>query len=93
VSGGDVEGIEIACVVEVHELLQALDVPIVEELLLEVRAWRLGVGHCGGVMATLRAVDTWNWPSTLGASCVHVEFGLGAEPKPLLRKVPIPRSR
>src|SRR5207245_1697594 len=42
VSGGDVEGIEIARIVEVHELLQALDVSIVEELLLEVGPWRLG---------------------------------------------------
>jgi hypothetical protein len=32
----------IACVVEVHKLLQALDVAIMEELLLEVRPGRLG---------------------------------------------------
>ena len=50
------------------------------------------VGHCGGVMATLRAVATWNWPSTLGANGIQFEFGLGAEPGPLLRKVPIPKS-
>ena len=31
----------VARVVEVHELLQALDVAIVEELLLEVRSWSL----------------------------------------------------
>src|SRR5207244_9357958 len=54
VSGGDVEGIEIARIVEVHELLQALDVPIVEELLLEVGPWRLGGGtlcRCHGHVA------------------------------------------
>src|SRR5579864_4345562 len=32
----DSKGIHVPCVVEVHELLQALDVAIVEELLLEV---------------------------------------------------------
>src|SRR5258705_128117 len=50
-------------------------------------------GHCVGAMATLRAVETWNWPSVFGACGIHSEFGLGAEPNPLLRKVPIPRSR
>ena len=54
--------IHVARIVEMDELLQALDVAVVKELLLEVR-YRLPsvrpasvVGHCGGVMATLRAV-------------------------------------
>src|SRR5206468_12943839 len=43
VPGSDVElkCENVARVVEVHELLQALDVAIVEELLLEVRSWSL----------------------------------------------------
>src|SRR4029077_5598106 len=42
VPGSDGERINIARVVEVHELLQALDVAVVEELLLEVRPGSLG---------------------------------------------------
>src|SRR6266404_5672997 len=44
VPGSDVEGVDIARVVEVHELLQALDVAVVEELLLKVRPRSLGRG-------------------------------------------------
>jgi hypothetical protein len=43
-------------------------------------------------MATFRAVDTCIVPSEVGAYCVHVAFGLGQEPGPLLRKVPMPKS-
>src|SRR6202011_1752878 len=39
VPGSDGEGVDIACVIEMHELLQALDVAVVKELLLEVRPW------------------------------------------------------
>src|SRR5437588_2465777 len=44
VSGRDIELElrDVACVVEVDELLQALDIAVVEELLLEVRPGRLG---------------------------------------------------
>src|SRR5712692_2489449 len=35
------EGVYVARIIEVHELLQALDVAVVEELLLEVRSWSL----------------------------------------------------
>src|SRR5438309_1600850 len=35
-------------------------------------------------MATLRAVETWNWPSTFGANGIHSALGFGADPKPLL---------
>src|SRR5438132_6609264 len=44
VSGSDVKRIYVARVVEVDELLQALDIAIVKELLLEVRPGRLGGG-------------------------------------------------
>src|SRR5258707_1994945 len=44
VSASDVELKHVARVVEVHELLQALDIAVVEELLLEVRPRRLGSG-------------------------------------------------
>src|SRR5439155_27185555 len=44
VSRGDIERKHIARVVEVDELLQALDVAVVKELLLEVRPGRLGGG-------------------------------------------------
>ena len=91
VSGLDVVRIEIARIVEVHELLEALDVPLWKNSFWKYGPGASVVGHCGGVMATSRAVDTWNWPSTLGASGVQLEFGLGAEPNPLLRKVPSPR--
>src|SRR3989440_12738426 len=43
-SGSDVECIHVAGVVEVDQLLQALDVAVVKELLLEVRPGRLGSG-------------------------------------------------
>jgi len=36
------EGVYVARIIEVYELLQALDVAVVEELLLEVRPWSLG---------------------------------------------------
>ena len=60
--------------------------------------WKYGpgasvVGHCDGVMAALRAVETWNVPSESGASEIQSALGFGAAPKPLLRKVPRPRSR
>jgi hypothetical protein len=42
--GGDVERIYVARVVEVDELLQALDVAVVKELLLKVKPGRLGGG-------------------------------------------------
>src|SRR5260370_8127302 len=42
VSGLDREPEIVARIVEVHELLQTLDVAIMEELLLEVGAWGLG---------------------------------------------------
>ena len=42
------------------------------------------VGHCGAVIATLRAVEVCIWPSLAGAYCSQFEFGLGAAPKPLL---------
>src|SRR4029450_12574548 len=42
VSGLDIERKEVGRIVEVQELLQALDVPIVKERLLEVGSWRLG---------------------------------------------------
>src|SRR5437667_899724 len=64
VSGGDIERIEIARIVEVHELLQALDVPIVEEPLLEEGPRRLGgtPWRCHGCVARRHhlelAVDT-----------------------------------
>jgi hypothetical protein len=41
-------------------------------------------------MATLRADDTWNVPSTFGANGVQSELGLGAATP--LRKLPIPKS-
>src|SRR5258705_5062979 len=46
VPGSDVEcnALYVARIVEVDELLQALDVAVVKELLLEVRPWRLGGG-------------------------------------------------
>src|SRR3984893_15674276 len=40
----DGEREHIACVIEMHELLQALDIAVVEKLLLEVRPWRFGRG-------------------------------------------------
>ena len=48
VSRGDVERVDVARVVEVDELLQALDVAVVEELLLEVRLPYAGFG--GGAL-------------------------------------------
>src|SRR5260370_1906862 len=54
VSASDVELKHVARVVEVHELLQALDIAVVEELLLEVRPRRLGSGtlwRCHGHIA------------------------------------------
>jgi hypothetical protein len=100
-TGSDLERKQVARVVEMHELFQALDVATVKELL-----WKYGiglpfasnwsasvVGHCGGVMATFRAVITCIWPSTLGANFVQFEFGLGPEPKPFLKTVPNPKSR
>src|SRR2546425_6756681 len=44
VSRRDVEWVHVARVVEVDELLQALDVAVMKEPLLEVRPWRLGSG-------------------------------------------------
>ena len=74
-----------------YELLQALDVAVMEKLLLEVGSRVPPWWDTAAVPApTLRAVDTCIWPSTLDANCVHVEFGLGAEPNPLLRKVTQP---
>jgi len=67
-------------VVEVNELFQALDVTVVKELLLEVRAGASVLGHCGGVMATLRAEDTCIVPSTIGACGIQLAFGLAQEP-------------
>src|SRR6266566_1548388 len=66
VSGSDVKRIYVACVVEVDELLQALDIAIVKELLLEVRPGRLGGGtlwRCHSHIARRRnlhlAVGKW----------------------------------
>jgi len=42
VSRGDVKRVDVACVVEMYELLQALDVAVVEELFLEVRSRSVG---------------------------------------------------
>jgi hypothetical protein len=92
VSGLDRHPIDIPRIVEVHELLQTLDVAVMEELLLEVRAWASVVGHCGGTRATSRAVIVCILPSETAANCLQAMFGLGAEPKPLLRKVPNPKS-
>lgn len=50
------------------------------------------VGHCVGVKATSRAVITCIIPSEVGAYFTQFEFGLGPEPKPLLKKVPNPKS-
>src|SRR5713101_900348 len=47
VSGSDVERKHVARIVEMDELLQALDVAIVEELLLKVRC---RAGLCGGTL-------------------------------------------
>ena len=66
-------------------LFQALDITIVEEFLLKYgirfpfeSVWPASVvGHCGGVRATSRLVITANWPSTDGAYCIQLEFGLG----------------
>src|SRR6266446_1538581 len=44
VSGSNIELVRVTRIVEVDELLQALDVTVVKELLLEVRPWRLGGG-------------------------------------------------
>jgi len=56
-----------------NQLLQALDIAVVEEPLLEVGQSSLAsvVVHWVGVMATFRALDTWNWPSLAGANCVN----------------------
>ncbi len=68
VSGSNVERnpLNVARVVEVDELLQALDVAVVKELLLEVRAGRLGGGtpwRCHSYIARRRdlelTVDSW----------------------------------
>ncbi len=42
VAGSDIEGVDIARVVEMHQLFQALDVAVVEKLLLEVGPWGFG---------------------------------------------------
>src|SRR5258705_4431790 len=96
VSGGDIERIEIARIVEVHELLQALDVPIVEEPLLEEGPRRLGgtPWRCHRRVARRHhlelAVDT------RGKLCpVRVRVGGGAEPASEAlpqSKVPIAKS-
>ena len=73
----------VARVVKVDELFQALDVTVVKELLLEVRSGASVVGHCGGVMATLRADATCIWPSTVGIlGPGRVRVGGGTEPAP-----------
>jgi hypothetical protein len=93
-SGSDIEHkfLYVARVIAVDELLQALDVAVVKELLLEIGPGASVVGHCGGVTATLRAVITCIWPSVVGANFLQVIFGLGQEPGPLLRNVPNPKS-
>src|SRR5581483_10587325 len=51
----NVVGVNVARVVEMHQLLQAFDIAIVEELLLEVRSWlavRVPLASFGG--GTLR---------------------------------------
>jgi len=45
----------------------------------------------GGVMATLRAVDTWNWPRHSGRTVSTSRSGWSGT-ETLLRKVPIPVS-
>jgi hypothetical protein len=67
VSGSDREWKHVARIVEVDELLQALDVAVVKELLLEVRPGRLGGGtlwRCHRHISRRRdlelAVDTWS---------------------------------
>jgi hypothetical protein len=88
VSRRDVVRIHVARIIEMDELLQALRVAVVKELLLEVRYrlpfwsfWPASVmGHCSGAIATSRTVDVCIWPSTVGADFSHCEFGLDADP-------------
>src|SRR5437868_4949326 len=80
-SGSDVECIHVAGVVEVDQLLQALDIAVVKELLLEVRPGRLGSGtlwRCHSHIARRRdlelAVDSW-----CKSSPARVRVGSGTE--------------
>jgi hypothetical protein len=78
--------------IEMNQLFKALDVAVVEKFLLEKGPRCLGGGHCRGVSATSRAVAVCIWPWVSGANRVHDALGLGADPKPLRRNVPSPRS-